>query len=50
MYCNVSIYIENLENQKYHIFLKKHLVFLLFTVILVMNIKKYSKKNNQLKY
>ena len=41
---------ENLKKLKYHIFLKKHKVFLLFTVSVVMNMKEYVKKNNQLKY
>ena len=35
-----EINIENLENLKYHIFLKKHFVFLLFTASVVMNMKK----------
>ena len=43
------ISIENLKKLKYHIFLKKHKVFLLFTVTVVMKMKKYLKKN-QLKY
>ena len=49
MYCNVAINIENLKKLKCHIFKKKHQVFLLFTVSVVMNMKKYLKKN-QLKY
>ena len=43
--------IENLEKIKYYIFLKKHEVFLLFiTVSVIMNMKNYLKKKNQLKY
>ena len=45
-----AINIENLQTLKYHIFLEKHKLFLLFTVSVVMNIKKYLKKKNQLKY
>ena len=44
-----AINIENLKKLKYHTFLKKPQVFLLFTVSVVMHIKKYLK-NNQLKY
>ena len=40
----------NLKKRKYHIFLKRHWVFLLFTVSVIMNIKKYLKKKNQLNY
>ena len=35
-----AINIENLRKLKYHIFLKKHYVFLMFTVSVVMNMKK----------
>ena len=35
---------------KCHIFLKTHYIFLSFTVSVVMNIKKYLRKKNQLKY
>ena len=50
-----AINIENLEKLKYHIFFKKqslycYQVFMLFTVSVVMNMKKYLKKKNQLKY
>ena len=41
--------IENLETQKYHTFLEKQ-YFLLFAVSLRMKMKKYLKKNNQLRY
>ena len=44
-----AINIENLKKLKC-IFFKKHKVFLLFTVSVVMNMKKYLKKKNQLKY
>ena len=40
---------ENLKYLEYH-YQKKHYIFVLFTVSLFMNIKKYLKKNNQLKY
>ena len=39
-----AINIENLKNLKYHIFLKELWVFLLFTVSVVMNIKKIFKE------
>ena len=45
-----AINVENLKTLKYHILLKKHHIFLLFTVILIMNIKIYLKKKNELKY
>ena len=45
-----AINIENLKTLRYHIFFKKHQIFLLFTVSAVMNIKKYLKMKNQLKY
>ena len=44
------IYIENLKTLKYDIFLKRGQIFLLLTVGVVMNIKKYLKKKNQLEY
>ena len=40
---------ENLKKLKYNTFLETHQVFLLFTVV-VINMKKYLKKRNQLKY
>ena len=42
--------IENLKKSKKYMFLKKPWVFLLFTVSVAMNIKKYLKKKNQLKH
>ena len=45
-----AIYIENVKKLEYCIFLKKRQVFLLFIVNVVMNMKKYLKKKNQLKY
>ena len=45
-----AINIENLKKLKYPMFLRKHLVVLLFRVGVVMNMKKYLKKKNQLKY
>ena len=45
-----AINIEHLKTLKYHIYLKKHDVFTLFAVSVVMNIKKYLNKKNQLKY
>ena len=45
-----SISIENIEKNKIsYIFFKKH-VFLLLSVSVVMNMKKYLKKKNQLQY
>ena len=41
---------ENSKKLKYHVFLKKYEVFLLFTENVVRSMKKYSKKKNQLKY
>ena len=45
-----SIKMENLKKLKYHISFLKYEVFLLFTVSVIMNMKKYLKKKNQLKY
>ena len=46
MYCNVCNKYRKLKKiMKYHIFLKKHQVFLLLTVSVIMNMKKYLKKN-----
>ena len=45
-----GIDIDNLKKLKYHIYFKGHKVFLLFTVSVVMNTKKYLKNKNQLKY
>ena len=42
-----AINIKNLKQLKYYIFKK---VFLLFTVSVVMNMKNYLKKKNQLKF
>ena len=44
-----AINIENLNSLKYHVFKKKQ-IFLLFTVSMVMNTKKYLKDKIQLKY
>ena len=43
-----AINIENLETLKYHIFFKKHQIFLLFTVNMVMNIKKTFKEEESM--
>ena len=43
-----AINISNLKKLKYILF-KKHQVFPLFTVSVIMNMKKYLKKKNQLK-
>ena len=45
-----TINIEELKNPKISYIFEKHLVFLLFEVILVMKLKKYLKKKNQLKH
>ena len=45
-----TINIENLKKLKYNKFLEKNIVFLLFTVSEVMNMQKYLKEKNQLKY
>ena len=47
MYCNVCNKYRKLKKKKmkYDIFLKKHQVFLLLTVSVIMNMKKYLKKN-----
>ena len=45
-----TINIENLKKLNYNKFLEKNIVFLLFTVSEVMNMQKYLKKKNQLKY
>ena len=45
-----AVNIANLKKLKYHMFLKKHEVFLLFTVSVVMHMKKYLKKKNQFEY
>ena len=45
-----AIDIEKLKTLKHNIFLKKHSVFLLSLLSVVMNIKKYLKKKNQLEY
>ena len=45
-----AISIENLKKLKYNIIFKKNIIFFLYTVSPVMNIKKYLMKNNQLKY
>ena len=50
MYCNVCNKQEIKKKLKRHIFLKTHYVFLSFTVSVVMNIKKYLRKKNPLKY
>ena len=44
-----AVNIENLKKLKYHIFLEKHEVFIFFTPSVIMNMKKYLKKSNQLK-
>ena len=38
--------IENLKTLKYHMFLKKHEVFLLFVVSVVMNVKKIKEEES----
>ena len=49
MYCNVCNKYRKFKTTKIsYTFLKK--VFLLFTISVVMNMKKYLKKNNLLKY
>ena len=45
-----AINIENWKTLKYQIFLKNNYVSLLFAVRVVMNIEKYLKKKNYLKY
>ena len=50
MYCNVCKKYRKSKKPKVSYIFKKHSVFLLFTVRGVMNIKKYLKKKNQLKY
>ena len=45
-----AIYFENLKKLRYHIILKIYSFFLMFTVSVVMNMKKNLKKKNQLKY
>ena len=42
--------IENLESLKDHTFSEKHKFFLLFAVSAKINMKKYLKKSNQLRY
>ena len=49
MYCNVSNKYRKSKKTKISYLFKKHKVFLLFTVTVVMKMKKYLKKN-QLKY
>ena len=48
----LPINIENLKKSlKYNIFFsKKHYIFLLFTVNVILNMEKYLKKKNQLEY
>ena len=43
-----AINIENLKKLKYYIFLKKHSFFLLFTVSVVMNMKKKIKEEKSI--
>ena len=51
MYCNVcKKYRKFKKKTKTSYMKKKHQEFLLFTVIVVMNIKKYINKKDQLKY
>ena len=45
-----AINTDNKKKLECYIFLKKHKVFLFLTVSVVMNMKKYLKKENQLKY
>ena len=49
MYCNVCNKIENLK-KKYQILKKEHQVIQLFTVSVVINMKNYLKRRNQLRY
>ena len=49
MYCNVFNKIENLK-KKYQILKKEHQVIQLFTVSVVINMKNYLKRRNQLRY
>ena len=49
MYCNVSNKYRKFKKTKISYILKKQEVFLLFTVSVVMNMKKYLKKK-KLKY
>ena len=49
IYCNICYKYRRLKNPK-DIFSKNHYVFSLFAASVVMNIQKYLKKKNQLKY
>ena len=49
MYCNFAINIENLRKLKYYMSFKKHQVFLLFMVSVVMNMKKIFKEEESTK-
>ena len=42
--------IENLKTLKYHIFSIKHEFFVLFVINVVVKMKKYLKKKNQLRH
>ena len=46
----IYVSIENSKIIKYHTFSKKHGLFLLFRVSEEMKMKKYLKKENQLRY
>ena len=50
IYCDVCNKYSKSTNSKISYIFKKDQAFLLFTVSKVMNIKKYLKKKNQLKY
>ena len=49
-FCVICGKYKKLKALKYHTFLKKHYFFLLFAVNVRMKMKKYLKKNNQLRY
>ena len=51
MYCSVCNKYRKSKKQEFRIFsIKKPQIFLLFTVTVVMNMKKCLKKKNQIKY
>ena len=51
MYCSVCNKYRKSKKREFRIFsIKKHQIFLLFAVAVVMNMKKFLKKKNQVKY